>query len=178
MLKFMGYAAALLAIVIAVVMVIAATRPDSFLIARSISIKAPADRIFALIESPRAFNVWNPFLKKDLATKVTYRGPERGKGTANDWVGDRNVGKGSFEITETHAPTRVRMRLDMLAPMEAHNQVVFTLTQKGEATEVEWAMSGPSPYLAKVMHTVFDMEKMVGGEFEKGLADLKALAEK
>lgn len=178
MLKYLGYAAALLAIAIAAVLVIATTRPDTFQISRSISIKAPADKIFSLIDSPRAFNTWNPFLKKDPATKVTYRGPERGKGAANDWNGNSNVGRGSFEITDTQPPSKIQMKLDMLSPLEAHNQVVFALAPKGDQTEVTWTMSGPSPYIAKVMHTVFSMEKMVGGEFDKGLADLKALAEK
>ncbi len=178
MLKFFGYAALMLAIVLAGVMIFAATKPDSFQISRTVAIKAPAEKIFPLIDSPRAFNTWNPFLKKDPATKVTYRGPERGKGAANDWDGNSNVGRGSFEITETQAPSKVQMRLDMLSPIEAHNRVVFALAPKGDGTEVTWTMSGPSPYIAKVMHTVFSMDKMVGGEFEKGLADLKALAEK
>lgn len=178
MLKFLGYAALLVAVVIAGILAYAATQPDSFRLARSAMIKAPPDKVFPLINDPRAFNSWNPFLKLDPAAKLTYRGPASGKGAGHAWEGNGNVGRGSIEITNSQAPSRIAMRLDMTSPLEAHNLVEFTLVPKGAETQVNWVMSGPSPYISKVMGTVFSMDKMVGSQFEKGLSDLKALAEK
>ena len=178
MLKFVVRAAIVIAAVIAGVLAYAAARPDTFQIARSIAIKAPPEKIFPMINDPHAFNTWNPFLKMDPATKLAYRGPASGKGAGHDWDGNSQVGKGSLEITDSLPSSRIVMKLDMIKPMEAHNRVEFTLEPKGDATQVTWVMSGPSPYVAKVMSTVFSMDRMVGGEFEKGLADLKAQAEK
>jgi len=178
MLKFFGYLLLVAAVVVAAVLIYATTKPDRFQIARSVAIKAPPEKIFPLIDNPRAFNSWNPFLRKDPATKVTYRGPASGKGAGHEWDGNRNVGRGSVEITDSQPPSRILMKLDMISPMEAHNRVEFSLQPQGDSTQVTWAMSGPSPYISKVMTTVLSMDRMVGGEFEKGLADLKALAEK
>lgn len=178
MLRFFGYLLLIAVVVVAGLLIYATTKPDQFQIARSVVIKAPPEKIFPLIDSPRAFNTWNPFLRKDPATKVTYRGPASGRGAANDWEGDRHVGRGSFEITDSQPPSRIQMKLDMSSPMEAHNRVEFSLQPQGSSTQVTWAMSGPSPYISKVMTTVLSMDRMVGSEFEKGLADLKALAEK
>lgn len=178
MLEVFGYVALLLALAAIVVLGVASRKPDDFVISRTASIAAPPERIFPLIDSPRAFNTWNPFLKLDPDTKVSYRGPERGPGAGNDWSGNRNVGSGSFEVLEAQAPRKVVMRLDMKTPMEAHNRVEFVLVPNGAATDVSWTMSGPSPLLAKVMSTFCSMDKMCGTAFEQGLADLKALAEK
>lgn len=178
MLKILARVAALLALVVVAILAIAATKPDTFRVARSISIKAPPEKIFPLINDPHAFNTWNPFLKQDPAAKLTYHGPASGVGAGHEWNGNRNVGKGRFEISESNPPANVVLKLDMAEPMEAHNRVEFSLQPKGDQTEITWAMTGPSPYVAKVMGTVFSVDRMVGGEFEKGLADLKALAEK
>jgi hypothetical protein len=158
-------------------LIYAATRPDSFLIARSVRIKAVPEKIFPLIDNLHSFNTWNPFMKKDPAVKLAYSGPVSGPGAAHAWEGNSNVGKGRVEIVGSSPSSRVAMKLDMLSPIEGHNLVEFSLKPDGDATTVTWAMSGPSPFIAKVMSVVCSMDKMVGGEFEKGLADLKALAE-
>lgn len=170
--------ALILAVSVAGVLVYAATRPGSFQVARSLSIKAPPEKIFPLINDLRAFNRWNPFLKNDPATKLAYSGPDSGKGAAHEWDGNSQVGKGRFEITDSSPSSKILMKLDMIKPMEAHNRVEFTLEPQGEATRVSWSMGGEQPYLAKLMTVFIDCDKMVGGEFEKGLADLKSLAEK
>lgn len=177
MLDIFFYGAVVLAVAIAALLAYAATRPDTFSVTRTLSIKAPPAIIFPLIDDLSAFNTWNPFAKQDPAGKVIYRGPARGKGAAHDWDGNRHAGKGSIEITDSLPPSKIVMRLDMIKPMQAHNRVEFTLEPKGDATSVTWAMSGGQPLLAKVMTVFIDCDRMVGSQFEKGLADLKALAE-
>ena len=176
--KFLRYALVIIVIAIAGILAFAATKPDTFQVSRSITIKAPPEKIFPLIDAPRGFNTWNPFLKLDPASKLTYRGPERGVGAAYDWDGDKNVGKGSMENIVVQPSSKVEMKLDFQTPFEAHNRATFTLAPQGDSTVVTWLMAGPSPFVSKVMTTIFNMDKMVGGAFEKGLADLKVLAEK
>ncbi len=174
MLKFIALTVAVLA---AAAMAYAATRPDTFEVSRSRSIAAPPEKIFPLINDLHAFNTWNPFLRHDPATKIEYSGPQSGKGAAHAWDGNSQVGKGRIEITESQPATKVGLQLDMLAPMEAHNQVMFTLEPAGQETVVTWAMAGKSNFKSKLMSVIFDMDKMVGGEFDRGLDDLKKLAE-
>ena len=178
MLKTLGIVAAIFVVLIAGVLIYASTRPGTFSVQRSVNINAPPDKIFPLINSLRGFNSWDPFSKKDPAIRIVHSGPETGKGAKYEWEGNRQVGSGRVEITDTSAPSSVSMKLDMRTPMEAHNTVQFTLEPKGAMTTVTWAMKGPSPYIAKVMDVVSGMDRMVGVEFENGLANLKALAEK
>jgi hypothetical protein len=110
--------------------------------------------------------------------KRSYAGPAAGTGAAYAWEGDHNVGQGRMEITEATPPSKVALKLDFQKPFEAHNVVAFTLQPQGDSTTVTWDMQGPVPYLAKIMHLFIDMDRMVGQDFEAGLANLKAAAEK
>jgi hypothetical protein len=101
-----------------------------------------------------------------------------GKGAQYAWEGNKEVGQGRMEIAESVPPSKVAIKLDFVRPFEAHNTVEFTLDPKGDATNVTWAMQGDTPYLAKIIHVFIDMDKMVGKDFEAGLANLKTLAEK
>jgi Polyketide cyclase / dehydrase and lipid transport len=165
-----------IAALIAVVLLYATTRPDSFRVARSASIKAPPERLHALINDMHAFNTWNPYARKDPTMKGSYTGPTSGKGAAYAWESDK-VGTGSLEIIDTAVPGSVAMKLDFVKPFEAHNTAAFTIQPEAGATRVTWAMQGPVPYLAKLMHLFFNMDQMVGKDFEDGLANLKTLAE-
>jgi hypothetical protein len=176
MLRVIGIICALLLFAVAVVLVLAAMKPDTFRVARSTAIKAPPAAIFPLINDLHQFNTWNPFEKKDPG-KGTYSGPAAGKGASYAWKSDQ-LGVGSMTIGDTAEPSRVAMKLDFVKPFEAHNDVEFTLVPEGEATEVTWAMTGPVPFFAKIIHVFLDMDKMVGRDFEDGLASLKDLAEK
>jgi len=167
----------LLLLAIAAVLLLAARQPDTFRVQRSTVIDAPAARIFPLITDLRRMNAWNPFVRKDPQIRGSYRGPASGPGAGYDFQGNKDVGSGSIEITEAVEPSRVAMKLDMTAPMEAHNAVLFSLVPEGSATRVTWSMEGPCPFLGKVMGLLFNMDKMVGGAFDSGLADLKAQAE-
>lgn len=178
MLEIAVYAALVLAILVAALLAYAATRPDAFSVQRTATIAAPAERIYPLIANLRSMNDWNPFVDPDPAIKITYSGPESGRGAAHTWVGNRNVGAGRIEVTETEVPSRVAMRLQMVKPMKADNAVEFTLRPVAAGTDVTWRMTGRQPLLAKLMTIFIDCDTMVGGQFEKGLSSLKAIAER
>jgi uncharacterized protein YndB with AHSA1/START domain len=173
--------AVLLAVAIAAALVYAATAPDLFVISRSAVIAAPAERIFPLINDLHAQAQWSPF-EKDPHMKRVHRGAPAGKGAIYEWDGNRQVGAGRIAITDSLPPSRVSLALDMARPFEAHNKVDFVLEQQGAAaakgvTKVTWAMQGRQPFMAKLMSLFINCDKMVGGEFERGLAKLKAIAE-
>ena len=166
-----------LAAALALLLTVAATRPDTFRVTRTGVIKAPAPKIFALIDDLHSFNNWNPYERKDPGVKGTYSGPARGVGAAYAWD-SRKVGAGRMEITASDAPNQVTMQLDFIKPFKARNTAEFTLQAQGDnLTVVSWAMHGPSPYLSKLIGVVFNMDTMIGKDFEAGLANLKALTE-
>lgn len=165
-------------VLLAALLLYAATKPDTFRVQRSISIKAPPEKIFPLINDFRSWVSWSPYETKDPAMKRTYSGAASGKTSVYEWNGDRNVGKGRMEIAESSPPSKVTIKLDFMKPFEAHNIAEFTLEAGADSTNVTWAMHGPLPYLAKVIHLFFNMDRMVGKDFEAGLANLKTVAEK
>lgn len=177
MLKYLGIIAVVLVVAVAALLAYAATRPNEFRVSRSTVIKAPADRIFPLIASMRRMNEWNPFVRQDAAMKIVYSGPESGLGAAQAFEGGSG-GAGRLEVTGVTKPTLVAMSLDMVKPIAAHNDVTFALRPDGDGTSVTWTMSGAMPFVSKVMSVFFNMDRMMGGTFEQGLADLKVLAEK
>ena len=168
----------ILATGIVVVLVLAAMKPDTFAVRRSIAINAPPERIYPLIADFKAWGAWSPWEKKDPNLKRSFGGPESGVGATYAWEGDKNVGQGGMRIVEANAPSRVGLKLDFIKPFEAHNDVVFALQPQGAATNVTWTMTGPVPFFAKIIHVVFNMDKMVGGDFEAGLTAMKAQAER
>ena len=172
MLKFLAIIAGLVVIAVIGILAYAATLPDTFRVQRSVSIKAPPEKVFPFINEMKTMNEWNPFAKQDPTMRLTYSGPAAGKGAAHDWDSDGRAGKGRLEITDSAAPSQVTM------PMEARNAIVFALQPQAQGTNVTWSMTGEYPFIAKVMCVFFSMDRMIGGEFEKGLADLKAMVEK
>lgn len=165
-------------LLIAGVLVYAATKPDSFTVQRVATIKAPPDKIFPLIDDLHRWGEWSPYEKKDPAMKRSFSGAASGKGAVYAWEGNREVGQGRMEIAGTTPPTLVTIQLDFIKPFEGHNVAEFTLVPQGDATQVTWAMRGPSRYITKLMSVVFDLDKMIGKDFEAGLANLKAAAER
>ena len=163
---------------IAALLIYAAFKPDSFRLSRSTTIVAPPDKVFALINDLRQFNTWNPFAQMEPSVVITYDAASAGVGGAYNWKGDK-TGEGRMQITESVAAQRIAAKLDFVKPFEAHNQVEFTVQpQGGGGSAVTWTMSGPMPYFNRLMTIFFDMDKTVGKDFESGLANLKALAEK
>jgi uncharacterized protein YndB with AHSA1/START domain len=151
---------------------------DTFRVERSIVIDAPAEAIFPHIDDFHAWAAWSPYEKMDANLAKTFSGPARGKGAAYAWVG-KKAGSGSMEIVQSDAPTKIVIKLDFTKPMTAHNTAEFTLQPQGEgATKVTWAMHGPNTFISKVMGLFFSMDKLVGPQFDEGLASLKLLSEK
>lgn len=177
MIKSAAIVGIVLLLAVAAVLIYAATRPDSFRIERSALIQAPPEKIFPQVNDFKAWTAWSPWEKIDPALKRSYSGPASGKGAGYAWEGNKNVGSGSMEITESAAPSKIVLRLDFLKPFEAHNTTEFTFAREGDATRVNWAMHGPSPFVSKLMGVFFNMDRMVGGQFEEGLANLKTIAE-
>jgi uncharacterized protein YndB with AHSA1/START domain len=168
----------IVAAIIASLLIYAATKPDSFRLQRSATIAAPPDKVFALINDLRQFNTWNPFARMEPSVVLTYDATSAGVGGAYNWKGEK-TGEGRMQITESVPAQRVSAKLDFSKPFEAHNNVDFTVQPQGDkGSTVTWAMHGPMPYLNRLMTVFFDMDKTVGKDFETGLANLKALAEK
>ncbi len=151
-------------------------RPDSFSFQRSIEIKATPQRIFPMINDLHEMNSWNPYAAADPKAVLAYEGPSSGKSAVYTWAGGK-MGEGRYEITESIPYSAVKARLLMIKPLAADNEVEYTLTPGNGTTVVIWAMRGKNKFIHKLMQTVFSMDKMVGKDFEKGLAALKAKAE-
>ena len=169
--------AIILALLIAALLIYAATKPDSFRIERSTTIKASPEKISAYLTDFKQWAAWSPWEEKDPAMQRTFSGATSGKGAIYGWEGNKNVGTGRMEILDVQ-PQKVTVKLDFLAPFEAHNTAEYTMQPEGDSTKLTWAMFGPANYMSKVMTTVMSMEKMVGPDFEAGLAKLKVAAEK
>lgn len=167
-----------LIILVAITLILASTKPDTFRMERSINIKAPPEKIFPLIADFHQMNTWSAWEKVDPTMKRSFTGAESGKGAKYAWDGNKEIGQGSMEILEATPSSKVLIKLDFYKPFEAHNMAEFTLTPHGETTTVSHAMFGPSPFISKLMCLFFSMDKMVGPKFEEGLATLKAIAEK
>jgi uncharacterized protein YndB with AHSA1/START domain len=165
-------------VLIAALLAFAATRPSKFRVLRQASIKAPPEKIFPLIADFHNWTSWSPWEKKDPALKRTFSGAASGKGAIYAWEGNRDVGTGRMEITDASSPSRITIQLDFIKPFEGHNVTDFTLQPEGGATTVTWDMHGPLAYMARVFGIFVNMDKMIGNDFEAGLANLKAVAEK
>ena len=165
------------AVVVAAILVMAALKPPRFRVHRSTVIDATPERIFPLIADFRKWRSWSPWEGLDPDLKRTYEGAETGRGAVYRWDGNKQAGAGRMEITEATPPRRVVIDLAFTRPFEARNTTEFDLAGHGEATEVTWTMHGPQPFMFRVMSVFMSMDKMVGGDFERGLAGLKAVAE-
>ena len=168
---------ALLVVAVVVVLILAAMRPNVFSVQRSIGIRAPADRIFPLIADFRQWPAWSPWERIDPAMKRTLSGAASGPGAVYEWQGSSKVGQGRMEMREVVPPSKVAIQLDFIKPFEGHNVTEFTLAPRGDTTDVTWVMHGPSPFVSKVMGVFVDMDMMIGKDFERGLAQMKAAAE-
>lgn len=169
----------LLVVLVVIVGVIgmALTRPDSFVVERSATMAATPEKVFERINSLKAFNRWSPWVRREPTVKLSYSGPEAGVGAAFTWAG-KESGSGGMTITESTPGTRVVMKLNFVQPFESENRVEFGIVPDAGGTRVSWKMSGPMPFISKLMTLFADMDGMVGPDFEQGLANLKADAEK
>lgn len=176
MLKKIG---AVLAILIVCVLGFAATKPDSFHYERKAIIQAPPEKIFAILNDLHRGIEWSPFEQTDPDMKRTFEGAKTGKGSIYHWDGNGEAGAGTLEIVEVTPPTNIKYKLSFTRPFEGVNTVEFNLESfQDGVTDVTWSMYGPNTYMAKLISVFMDCEKMIGEQFHKGLANLKALAEK
>jgi uncharacterized protein YndB with AHSA1/START domain len=176
--KFLLGSAGVLAVAIAGLLIVASTQPDSFRLERRATIKAPPDKLYAQVEDFRRWTGWSPWENKDPNLKRNYAGASAGKGAVYEWSGDSSVGRGRMEIVDAVPASKLAIRLNFLSPFEAHNMAEFTFTPTAEGTSVTWAMFGPQPFVSKVMTTLWSLDRMVGPEFDTGLANLRKLAER
>ncbi|WP_166298947.1 MULTISPECIES: SRPBCC family protein [unclassified Bradyrhizobium] len=170
--------AVILALAIAVILILAATKPGTLRVTRAISIDAPAERVFPLINDFHQWTVWSPYENRDPDMKRIYSGAERGHGAVYAWDGNKNVGAGRMEILQSSAPSKIVIKLDFIKPFEGHNTAEFTMLPQGDATSVTWTMYGPAVFMSKVMQVFMNLDRMIGRDFEIGLANLKKLTEK
>lgn len=170
--------AIVLVALVATVLAIAATRPDTFRVRRTATIAAPPEQIYALIHDFHAWSAWSPYEKLDPAMMRTHGGAAAGVGAVYAWESRGKAGVGRMEITDVSPAERVTIRLDFETPFRSSNTTEFTLEPRGAATRVTWAMHGPSPFVTRVFGLFFDMDRLIGGDFETGLANLRTLAER
>lgn len=163
---------------VAALLIFAATRPDTFRVERTARIDAPAEKIFPLIDDFHRWGAWSPYEKLDPEMQRSFGGSASGKGATYAWESKGKAGAGRMEITESTPSSKITIDLDFTRPMEGHNVAEFTLRPQGNATQVTWSMHGPSPYVAKLMGIFFNMDQMIGKDFETGLANLKTATEK
>lgn len=157
----------------------AATRPDSFTVERKVSINAAPEKIYANIVDFKAWPAWSPWEKLDPAMSKTLGGPASGVGATYEWTGNSDVGAGKMEVTGATPSSQVVIKIDFLKPFESMGNIsTFSMVPNGAATDVTWSMTGPSPYVSKLMGVFVSMDKMIGKDFESGLSQLKVASEK
>jgi uncharacterized protein YndB with AHSA1/START domain len=167
-----------LGVVVVAAVVIAAFQPSDFKVERSLVINAAPEAIFPYVNSPKLFDTWNPFAKEDPNIKMSYAGPESGEGAQSSWVGNSHVGEGAMEIVQVVPNQDVRVRLDFKKPMEGSNMAHYSLVPEAGGTKVTWEMTGKNNIVGRIFCTLMGgMDKMVGGQFEKGLNSLKQIVE-
>jgi Polyketide cyclase / dehydrase and lipid transport len=163
------------AVIVLLLVIVIATRPAEFRITRSATIPAPPAAIFPHVNDLHLWQAWSPWAKMDPNAKVTFAGPAAGPGASFHWAGNSKVGEGTMNLVESRPSELVRFRLKFQRPFKATNDAEFTFRPVGDQTEVTWAMSGKNNFMGKAVGLVMDCDKMVGGEFEKGLANLRGV---
>ena len=166
-----------LAVMVVVFLIFVATRPADFRVTRSATMSAPPAIVFAQVNDLHKWEAWNPWLKLDPSCKMTYEGPPAGTGAGYTWAGNNKVGEGHMTITESRPNDFIRLNLEFLKPFKANNTAEFTFKTEGNQTAVVWSMVGKRNFMFKMVGLFMDTDKMVGGDFERGLADLKSVAE-
>jgi uncharacterized protein YndB with AHSA1/START domain len=166
-----------LAALIVILVGIVYTRPSTFRVERATRIEAPPDVVYALVSDFHAWDRWSPWAHLDPSMKVTYGGPPSGTGASMSWTGNDKVGEGSMHITESKPPQALVMRLQFIKPMASVNRTDFTFKPDGTGTKVDWVMTGPLDFMGKGMDLFVGMDKMIGSDFDKGLASMRREAE-
>ena len=172
---------AIVAIVIAAIVllfiIVVAMQSRDFRFARSTTVDAPPSAVFAQVNDFHRWDAWSPWAKIDPQMKQTFEGAPAGNGAVYSWTGNKKVGEGRMTIVESHPSDLVRIKLEFMKPFTATNIAEFTFVPQGSQTLVTWGMTGERNFMFKAVHLLMNMEKMIGKEFDKGLADMKRAAE-
>src|SRR5262245_23417813 len=164
-----------IALVVVLFLIFVSSRPSEFKVARSASINGPPEVVFAHVNDLHKWEAWSPWAKMDPNAKTTYEGPAAGVGAAFAWAGNGKVGEGRMEIIESRRAELVRFRLDFFKPFKGQNEAEFVLKPQGDKTLVTWSMEGKSNFMMKLFGLFMNCDKMIGCQFEKGLADMDAV---
>ena len=175
--KILLWSAAVVVLLIVAFLILVARQPDDFVITRSATMNASNERVFEHINDLRKWQSWSPWAKLDPSAKNSFEGPTAGEGAVFRWSGNDEIGEGKMTITESKPHELVRMRLEFVRPMEDEADTEFVLQGNSHQTELTWTMSGKHTFMSKAMCLFMDMDAMVGGDFEKGLASLKQVVE-
>ncbi len=175
--KILVRTAIVLAAVIAVLLAVIAIQPSEFRVTRSLAMSAPVAAVFPLLNELKKWEPWSPWAKLDPNAKNSYEGPAAGVGSSMAWVGNSDVGEGKMTITESKANELVRFRLDFYKPMAGTSDAEFTFKADGNTTTVTWTMTGKNDFIGRAVCMVMNMDTMIGGQFEKGLAAIRAMVE-
>jgi hypothetical protein len=165
------------AAIVVVLVAVVAMQPTEFRIVRSGAISAPAADVFAQVNDFHNWSAWSPWEKLDPALKRTHEGAPAGTGAIYSWIGNKKVGEGRMTLTESKPTDLIRIKLEFLKPFKATNTAEFTFKPEGNQTVVTWSMIGRKNFMLKAFGLFMNMDKMVGGDFEKGLANMKAVVE-
>jgi hypothetical protein len=166
-----------LAVIVVGLAAVIALQPARYRVSRSITIAAPAPVVFAQVNDFHRWSAWSPWEKLDPAMKRTYAGPPAGAGATYSWVGNREVGEGRMTIAESHPSDRIRVDLEFVKPFAGTSVAEFSFRPEGDRTVVTWSMTGDKNFIAKAIHLVMNMDRMIGDQFDKGLAAMKTVAE-
>ncbi len=167
----------LIVIAVAVICVMASMQPAEFKVVRDATYTAAPETVFEQVNNFHKWEAWSPWAKIDPAMKTTYSGPDSGAGASYAWIGNKDVGEGKMTINESHPSGHIKIDLEFIAPFAAKNVTEFTFKPEGDKTRVTWTMAGQKNFLMKAMGLFMDMDKLVGGDFEMGLAQLKPVVE-
>ncbi len=167
----------IVAVIVVGFLIVVAMQPSDYRVSRSVTVAAPAAAVFPQVNEIKKWEPWSPWMKLDPNATSKYEGPAAGVGAAMIWAGNNEVGEGMMTITESKANELVRFHLDFYKPMAGAGDAEFAFRPEGNGTTVTWTMTGKNNFIGKAFCLIMNMDKMIGGNFEKGLADLKAIAE-
>ena len=176
--KILLLAVVVIVLGIAIFAVVVAMQPSHYQVQRSATMIAPAAVVFNQVNDFHKWDAWSPWAKLDPNMKTTFEGPPAGTGAVYRWTGNSDVGEGKMTITDSKPGELVKIKLDFIKPFAATSDTVFTFKPQGNQTAVTWTMDGENNFIGKAMCLFMNMDRMVGGDFEKGLAQMKAAAEK
>jgi hypothetical protein len=164
-------------VIVAVFLIIVALQPSSYRVARSVAITGPPDAVFPHMNDLKKWAVWNPWGKADPSMKLTYGGPATGVGANYSWTGNSEVGEGRATIAESRPGESVKYKMEFFKPMSATSEMDFTFKPQGNQTEVTVTVTGEKTFMAKAFCLLMSMDNMIGGKFDKALAELKTIVE-